>query len=158
MSAPSNTVTYKELLRFFMPLAMTIITIALTHNVVTSALTRLPSPEINISVYTVVIAFFQVIKSPIMISRHAFISLVGNKETFVLTRKYLWILGATIFIILFMLAFTPLGDWILRNFIGLKDSQISQAYKLMKILCFIPLVEIWRNENQALIISLKKLN
>lgn len=152
-------ITYRQLLSFFLPLAVTPMMIGSTHTIINAALARLPYPDISLAVFTVVKSFSHIIRAPILMSRQVFISLVEDSESLQITRKIIWAMGFVIFAVLILLGYTPLGGWFLRNVIGIKGArQIAYGYYALKITCFLPLVELLRNNNQGIAIALKRTN
>ena len=92
-------------------------------------------------------------------SRQVVTSLSGDRESYHLVQKFLWSICFIVFLLLLLLGYTPLGGFILKNVIGLKESQqITYGYYALKIIFLLPVVEILRNNNQGLAISLKKTN
>lgn len=163
MKANSSTeikkIEYKELLKFFFPLAVMPIIIGVTHNAINASLARLPFPEITLGVYAVSKSLTNIIKSPIHMSRQIVTSLVDDKQSFKLVSRFVFGLAVFFFLIIASLAYTSLGELVFKKVIGLKDYQeIKFAYQALSIMAFIPLVESIRNMMQGLAISLKKTN
>lgn len=157
MSKPEARVTYKELIYFFLPLAVTPLIIGVVHNIANGAIARLPEPEISLAVYAVVKGFSYIIRAPILVSRQAVISLVDSEVSCSRVLKMLWVIACVTTFILLLLGYTPLGGVVLRNVIGLKnEQQVTYGYYALRIICFLPIVETLRNNNQGLAIALKK--
>ncbi|MFW5982062.1 MAG: hypothetical protein ACOCQO_02520 [Halanaerobiaceae bacterium] len=159
MSEQKKQLTYKQLFLFFLPLAITPTIIGTSHSIADAGLARLPSPELSIAIFSIVKGLTNVIKGPIYMSRHLVASMVDDRESYYLSMKFLTFFCAILLFILMILAYTPLGEWVFRNIIGLTEAeQINFAYLSLRITCFLPLVELLRNSNQGLVISLKKTN
>ncbi|MEJ6950806.1 hypothetical protein [Natronospora cellulosivora (SeqCode)] len=159
MSESKKRITYKQLFLFFLPLAVTPTIIGTSHSIVDAALARLPSPELSIAIFHVVKGLSNIIKAPIYMSRQVTASMVDSRESYFLTMKFLTFFCGLFLFILMALAFTPLGEWVFRNIIGLSTAEeISFAYMSLRITCFLPIVELLRNSNQGLVITLEKTN
>ncbi|MFW6271326.1 MAG: hypothetical protein ACOC4G_14810 [Bacillota bacterium] len=157
MSKAKTGVSYKELIRFFLPLAITPFIIGVVHNVANGAIARLPAPELSLAVFTVIKGFSNIVRAPIFMGKQAIISLVNDEASCKLVLKMLWIVGGIAILILFLMGYTPLGGIVLRNIIGLKEGQqITYGYYALRIVFLLPLVELVRNNNQGLVIALKK--
>lgn len=159
LSTDKKTIKYKELIKFFLPLAVMPVIIGITHNAINASLARLPFPEITLAVYAVSKSLTNIIKSPIHMSRQIVTSLVDDRKSFKLVSRFVMGLAVFFFIIIASLAYSPLGELVFKKIIGLKNSQeIKFAYQALSIMAFIPLVESVRNMMQGLAISLKKTN
>jgi Na+-driven multidrug efflux pump len=152
-------IKYKELIEFFLPLAVMPVIIGISHNAVNASLARLPFPEITLAVYAVAKSITNIIKSPIHMSRQTVTSLVDDHSSFKFVSRFIFGLGILYFLMIASLGYTPLGEIVFKKIIGLKDpKEINFAYQALSIMAFIPLVESIRNIMQGLAISLKKTN
>lgn len=152
-------IKYKDLVKFFLPLAVMPLIIGVAHNAVNASLARLPFPEITLAVYTVAKSITNIIKSPIHMSRQTVTSLVDDHQSFKFVSSFIFALGFLYFLMIASLGYTPLGEFVFKKIIGLKDPQeIKFAYQAFSIMAFIPLVESVRNIMQGLAISLRKTN
>jgi len=160
MSEQNNNakpISYKKLFGFFLPLAATPVMIGLTHSIINAALARLPYPEESIAVFTVVKSMVMIISAPTMMSLQLVVTYVEDCFSYKLIKRFVWIVGLILFASLLLPAYTPLGELILRNLIGLKtDHQIAFAYTALRIAAFLPLVQVLRNTQQGLAISLNR--
>ncbi|MFW6251916.1 MAG: hypothetical protein ACOC27_01625 [Halanaerobium sp.] len=157
MSAVKEEITYQDLFKFFLPLAVMPLIIGVVHNSVNASLARLPYPELTLAIFAVAKGITNNIKSPIHMARQTVTSLVDDRESFNFVSRFIFSLAVLFFLMLAALGFTPLGGFVFKNLIGLKDPrEIAFAYQALRIMAFIPLVESLRNIFQGLAISLKK--
>lgn len=149
-----TTLSYKKLLNFFLPLAITPFFISTMHSFFNAAMARLPSPDLSIAMFTLVKGISHALKAPTNMFMQVFVSLVDDRQSFFVASKFAWLLSLAFFLILFSLGYTPLGGWFLRNIIGIQDARsIEFAYIALRITCFLPFVETLRNTNRGLVIS-----
>ncbi|TDO93922.1 Na+-driven multidrug efflux pump [Halanaerobium saccharolyticum] len=154
-----EAIKYQHLLKFFLPLAVMPLIIGISHNAINASLARLPFPEITLAVYAVAKSITNIIKSPIHMSRQTVTSLVDDHSSFKFVSRFIFGLGVLYFLMIASLGYTPLGEFVFKKIIGLKNPQeIKFAYQALSIMAFIPLVESIRNIMQGLAISLKKTN
>ncbi len=150
-------ISYKELLVFFVPLAITPFFITTTHSLMNAAIARLQYPELSLAVFTVVKGITNAVKAPTFMFVQIIVSMVDDRQSFMSASKFVWTVCGLFFIILFIMGYTPVGGWFLRNIIGLEEPEaIEIAYLAMRITCFLPLVETLRNVHRGLIISHKR--
>jgi len=148
---------YNILIKFFFPLAVFPILVSLSHTVINGALARMPLPELNIAIYTVVKSVSGIINGPSIMTRPLFTSIVEDKNSYHLVRNFTLLLVLLLFIILMMIGITPLGDIVFRNIIGLQNKkEIDLATSAVMITAFLPIVVSLRNAYQGLAASLKK--
>lgn len=152
-----DEINYRELLLFFVPLAVTPFFITITHSLMNASMARLPYPEISIAVLSVIKGLSAVIRAPSGMFMQIIISRVNDRKSFITASKFIWSVCGIMFAILFILGFTPAGGWVLRNIIGLQDPRMIEfGYLALKITCFLPLAATFRNINRGLIISHKQ--
>ncbi len=156
-NSPDEQIGYKELMLFFLPLAITPFFITIVHSLMNAAMARLPYPEVSIAVLSVVKGLTGVIRAPSGMFMQIIISMVDDRESFYTAAKFIFSICGSIFVILFVLAYTRAGGWVLRRIIGIRDQQsIEFAYLSMRIACFLPLFATFRNINRGIIISHKE--
>ncbi|MGM0420965.1 MAG: hypothetical protein ACQEQG_08185 [Bacillota bacterium] len=154
-NAPANIngITYKKLLAFFLPLAVTPFFITSIHSLMNAAVARLPYPELSLAVFTVVKGVSNAVKAPDRMFMQMTTSLVDDRKSFYTASKFIWVTCAFFFGALFLLGYTPAGIWFLRNLIGLTDPEaIRFAILGLRITCFLPVVETLRNVHRGLVI------
>lgn len=153
----SERVTYRRLLTFFLPLAATPFMIASTHTIANAVLARLPYPVLSLAVFTVVQAMTNTLKSPVLLAREVTVSLVDSEQSLRLICRFYTVLALLLAGILAALGYTPAGRWFFVHVMGLTDTQsVDFAYTAMRIACFLPFVEIYRNVFQALSIGTRR--
>lgn len=153
---PTPTVTYGQLLRFFLPLGITPFMIALSHSISNGAIARMPSPEANLAVWAVIQAFTNALKSPIHTGRHLVVSLVDDVPSYQRVMRFVGGLGALAAAVLAVIGMSPLGEWMLRHVIGLtEEKEVALALSCMLLIFLLPPVETIRNIGQGLAIRVR---
>lgn len=147
-------VSYRRLITFFLPLAVTPFLISMTHNIINAALARLPSPELTLGVFSVVKSFANAIKAPVLVSGQVSTALADSRQSYRVTTGFVWTVAGAFFLILIALGYTPLGGIFLRGVMGLRDPQaIDVGYRAMRITAFLPLTEVTRDSNRGILIA-----
>ncbi|MFW5992135.1 MAG: hypothetical protein ACOCQN_02990 [Halanaerobiaceae bacterium] len=154
-----SDLSYRRLLYFFLPLALTPMLIGSTHMISSATLARLPYPELSLAVFAVARGLTDIIKAPTLMSTQVVMSFIDDRMSYQLVKKALFGMSGIILFVLFLIGYTPLGSWVLKNIIGLKGKEhIEFAYLALRITCLLPVVEIYRNFYQGIAVSLKKTN
>lgn len=152
-----SDISYRRLFYFFLPIAITPMLIGSTHTVASATLARLPYPEISLAVFTVARGISNIIKAPTLMSSQVVMAFVDDQYSYHLVKKASLVMASIFFFIIFLLGYTSLGGWVLKDIIGLTgEKQIELAYLALRITCFLPFVEIYRNFFQGIAVSLKK--
>ena len=153
----NNSVSYRELLGFFLPLAVMPMMISMTHNIINASLARLPLPGVSLAIFTVGKSITNIANAPTIMSRQMIVSLVDDRQSYRLTRKFVWIMAVLLFLFLLLFGLTPLGNFLLMDLIGIKDSQkVSLAKTALCITSLLPITVLFRNIYQGLATGLKK--
>ncbi len=154
---PPTRVTFAQLLRFFLPLGAVPLLIASTHTLTDAALARLASPELMLASFAVVKGLANAIKAPELMALQLSVSLVDDRASLRSVLRFVTGLVLLFSIILIVLAFSPAGEWVLRHVIGLRDpAAIQAAITALRLVCWLPAGEAFRNAYQGLAIGLKR--
>ncbi|MFW5992057.1 MAG: hypothetical protein ACOCQN_02585 [Halanaerobiaceae bacterium] len=153
----NESISFWSIFKFFLPLGATPFMIGLTHSIINAALARLQFPELSIAIFTVSKSLVAIVSMPTLLSLQLVLTFADNLKSFKKTFKFILIMGATLLSILLLIAYTPLGKWILVTFFELTETrQLNFAYMALHIACFLPVVQLSRNTFQGLALSLKK--
>lgn len=131
--------------------------IASTHTITDGALARLPAAEMMLAVYAVVKALTNAVKAPELVALQLMLALVEDRGSLRRVGLFLTLLCALLTAVLALLGFTPLGEVVLRDIVGLRDPvQLAAAQAALPILLLLPLAETLRNGLQGIAIGLKR--
>ncbi len=145
------------MIAFFAPLAVTPILISSTHTITNIALARLPDPVLSLAVFAVVKGFMNAVKASGMISDHISLSLIDDRDSYIVATRFIWSLCLVLFALVSIVAFTPVGGYLLSGVLGLRDPRaVEFGYRVFRITVFLPFVEILRNSNRGLLIAREK--
>lgn len=157
MNIENTPLSYRILIKFFLPLAVFPILVALSHTIINSALARMPLPELSIAIFTVVKSVSNIFNAPTIMTRQLFTSIIEDKKSYYLSRNFAFILMSILFVLMMSLGITPLGDFVYRNIIGLQtQKEIDLATSAMMVTAFLPIMVVMRNAYQGIATGLKK--
>lgn len=150
-------INYQRLLKFFIPLAISPFFITSIHSLMNAAIARLPYPELSIAVFTIIKGISNAVKAPTRMFMQISVSMVDDRRSYLTASKFVWFLAGLFFVVLAILGYTPIGEWFLKNIMGLKDPDTIKFTLLgLRISAFLPLVETLRNFHRGLVISHEK--
>ena len=157
MRKKEKEASYIDLLRFFIPLAVMPMMISLTHTIINASLARMPLPEMSIAIFTVVKSITNIANAPTIMGRQVMVSLVDSKDNYQKVQKFVWIMALVLFAVILLFGITPLGNFLLKDLIGIKNpKEIELAKTALIVTSFLPIVVLFRNIYQGMATALKR--
>lgn len=135
-----KAVTYKKLVIFYIPLALTSFITMANRPVLTAGIGRALGPLESLAIWPVIISFMFLFQGFPLSFQEAAISLLGNKDNTPKLRKFVTVLSVFTFLFYAMVIFSPLKNLLLKNIMGLTDELINLAVLPLIILMILPLV------------------
>jgi hypothetical protein len=132
-----QSLTYRELFWFHLPLATTSLLILLVQPMVSISLSRSSNPTLALAAWSVVFQFMLVMRSPAFALPEVVIALTDGERTFTALRRFTLSLVGINSLVIIVLALTPLINIYLR---GIQDTtdEIAMIARV-GIILFIPL-------------------
>ena len=139
-------VTNNLILTFFTPLAATALIRTLAKPIINTGLARTPSPEVAISAYAVAWGLGIIFVSPLMMFHQVPINYVGEKtdKNLQAVKRFAIYLGIFLSILLSITAFTNLGYYIIRNWIGATEQISKMSIDVLKLMSIYPIIRVAR--------------
>ena len=133
-----KAISYKRLLIFYLPLALTSFITMANRPVLTAGIGRAMDPLESLAIWPVIISFMFLFQGFPLSFQEAAISLLGNRENIPKCKKFVTALAFFTFAFYAAVIFSPLKNIILSNLMGLKQELISIAVKPLLILMLLP--------------------
>ena len=152
-----HELTYKKLALFSFPLVSTMISISLSHLILTRCLGFFPNPELYISSFNVARSFIILLQFPLAALTLTITTFTVNKATFKKVKKYIFSLIILLTIWLIVISYTNLGKYILSNFYNLDGELLQNAVTSLKIVIFFPILVAIRSYFLGVALKLRKL-
>ena len=131
-----ENVTYKKLIKFYLPLIISSTSIVMTHIIINNALGKLYDPDLYISSYNTSISMVMIFQSIGMCLSVIFASFVVNEKTYIKVKRYSIATMLVIAFALFTIAFTPLSRFIFSKAYNLKGELLEKTIISTKFICF----------------------
>jgi progressive ankylosis protein len=106
---------------FWMPLAATWLMMAYEGPFLTALIARVANPEINLAAWGVAFAFAIIIEAPIIMIMSAATALVNDRQAYLKLRNFTNFMNAGLTLVMLLLLFTPLYEFVMYRLIGLPD-------------------------------------
>lgn len=144
-SKPIN-LSYSMILRFFYPLVFTSLVSTLVQPIINTGLGRTESPEMVISAFSVAWGLGYIFISSLYMFHQVSLNFFegDNKESGRSILLFGAILSLFITLLLIVLAFTPVGIYILREWIGASHQITVMSVDVLKLICVLPLLVVTR--------------
>jgi len=86
-------VSLNELLRFFMPLAVTWMLMMFTHTIISGGLSRTVNPTVSTAAYAVALSLAAIAEAPLVMTRQVTLAFVQSEQTFKVVARVVAITG-----------------------------------------------------------------
>lgn len=137
-------VNNRIVIHFFAPLVVTSLINSLANPIINSGLARTINPEVAISAYAVAWSVGVLFISPLMNFHQVPLNFIENDKDRVLVKKFAVYVAITLSTMVGMIAFTPIGSYILSNLIGVTEEICIMAMGVLKVMTILPLIMVVR--------------
>lgn len=151
-----NTISYKELIIFFIPIALSTMIMMTSHTIINSAMARTVNAAAAIAGYAVAKSVFNMIQSPTMSIRRMFMTMYQDRTIYQRANKVGAIIVAFSTITMLILLVTPLGRYVLVDIMGLDAALVPGAIQTLMVFAIMPILSMTRSVYQALITLQRK--
>jgi len=149
-----QSVSYRELLNFFIPVSTTGIMFALSRPVLFAFVARSPGGLTAIAALRIAFDFSTLFQQAANQFRHFFISL--GFDDLAAKKRFMAIIAAGLTAIMGLIALTPLSAWIWGDLMGVPNELIEPAVDVLLVMCLIPVVIVYRNYFHGRLMHLRR--
>lgn len=153
----NNQLTFRYIVKFYTPLALTSILSLGVHPFVTFFLGKSYMPVESLAVLPVVSSLVFVFRSMGLSFQEVNIALIGyNKKNYKLLRNFAIMLGAVVSVGIVLIAFTPLANFWFKKVSGLTTELADIAYLPLKILILLPAMSVLLSFQRSVLVIAEK--
>jgi hypothetical protein len=147
-----NTLTTKEILKFYLPLATAAFIMMGSNNIVNFALSKTVNAQAALAAFSVAFSYAETVAAPCFSALSMYITLGRDKKYFLNTLKFTMniLIIATIIIVAF--AFTPIGEYIAVTFGGVTKTMLKEVKDVWKLTIFLPLIYLAISTSRGVLI------
>ena len=151
-----QTVSYKELTRFFLPVSTTGIMFALSRPVLYAFVSRTENALLTIAALRIAFDFTMLFQQAANQFRHFFITF-GESE---LEQKitFMGIIGLLITLIMLLFVLTPVSDYVWGDLMSLDQQLRILSAEVVLIMCLMPTLIVFRNYFHSRLMTKRKTN
>jgi len=146
----------KEIALFFFPLLLNVQLMSVSHSVINGALARQSDFVTALAAFSVAMVLHLFIASPSYQNHTVTIAMVRGRRSLRGTAIFVTVVALYVSAFLALVAFTPLGDFILGRLIGVEGEIARQARAVLGIMVLLPFLTGFRGLFQGLVIQARR--
>ena len=152
MSIAAEPLGHRTIFRFYFPLALSWLFMAIESPISVGVLSRLPQPELSTAAFFIMMALALWIESPVIDLLSTSTTLAKNRADFRVLKKFVyWTIGL-VTAVHALVAFTPLFGFIAHNLMGVPAEVVEAAQPGFQIMTFWSACIGWRRFLQGVLI------
>ena len=144
---------YRHLLLFFIPLALSSSMMTLEPLIINTTLSHGSNSEVALAAYSVMFSISLLIEAPVIMLVSASTALSRTRDSFRLLFRFMLILGIGSTTIGFLVALTPLYDWLVLDLMHIPPAVAEVARPALVIMAIWSLPVAWRRTLQGVLIA-----
>ena len=148
-----GTLTPRTFAHFYVPLAATSLLLTATSPLLAAALARTLDPAAALAGYAVAFALTGVLYSPLLVVQQVTATRLLDGGTAGPVRHFAVGMGLLLSIVAMIVAFTPLGEWVFRDVVGVTGAVYDEARSAMGLLWPVPLLTGMRAHHQGRLVA-----
>ncbi len=147
-----------QFVRFYLPLIATSYLLTATNPLLAAALARTSDPATALAGYGVAFALIGVIYAPLLVVQQITAQRLLRASSIAPVRTFTAGLGAALSLFAALVAFSPLGVWLLRTIVGVEGAILDEAVSAMTALWPVPLLTGLRAYHQGRLVAGHRTN
>lgn len=126
--------SYKQIFKFWLPLAATWLMMSLEGPYIAAIIARLPEPKFNLAAYGVAFSFALIIEAPVIMIMSASTALVKDRLSFIKLRNFTYFINTIITLLMLVFLLPDIFFFISIDLIALPKEVADLTYKAFFIL------------------------
>jgi hypothetical protein len=143
--------TMREVGWFFFPLLLNVQMMSISHSIINAALARASDAVTALAAFSVAMVLHIFVASPSYQNHTITIAMVRGRKSFRATAWFIFLMSALIAVLLAVLAFTPVGRFVLDHLLGVTPAVASPARAALAVMVPLPFVTGLRGFCQGLV-------
>lgn len=136
-STMKRTISWNQLISFFLPLGLSATLVTLSHVIINSTLARADNPELVIASYALPLSLLGITERPAVLLRQACSALVRDRISFRAMAAVSSYVFACIILLGLIICYTPVGEWVFLYFFGVEPELLDSTISVYRILMFV---------------------
>jgi len=152
----ADPLSWTELIRFYVPLALTSLILLAARPVLTVALSRLPSALDSLAVWPVILSVSFLGRSIAMSYQEVVITLLQDRRSLLMLQRFARMLGLIMLVLFAVFALTPLAQIWFRRVVGLSAKLTQTARLPMLVLALLPAIGFFISWQRGVLVSSRR--
>jgi Na+-driven multidrug efflux pump len=136
MKPPSDQLSYGQILRFWLPLALTWLMMSIEGPFLAAIIARLAAEKLNLAAYGIAFAFALVAESPVIMLMSASTALCRDRESYRRLRNFSLLLSLCVTLLLALFLLPPVFNLIILQLLAMPADVASLTHSAL--LCLLP--------------------
>jgi hypothetical protein len=151
-----NRLTYKDVALFFFPLLLNVQFMSVSHSIINAGLARLENAVVLLAGFSVAMVLHLFVASPSYQNHTITIAMVRGRKSLVAMALFVLLIATWVSALLALLAFSPVGIFVLDHIIGVTPDVARGAREALGIMVFLPFITGMRGICQGLVIRARR--
>ena len=151
-----RTLSQKEIALFFFPLLLNVQLMSVSHSVINAALARQQDFVTSLAAFSVAMVLHLFLASPSYQNHTVTIAMVRGRRSLRGVVCFVLLVATYVSAMLCLVAFTPVGHFVLRDLLGVNEAIAEGARSVLGILVFLPFFTGFRGLFQGLVIRARR--
>lgn len=148
--------TQKSIALFFFPLVLNVQLMSVSHSIINAGLARLEEAVVLLAAFSVAMVLHLFVASPSYQNHTITIAMVRGRKSLTAMTLFVLLIAGWVSILLALLAFSPVGTFILNRLLGVTPEVARGAREALGLLVFLPVVTGLRGLFQGLVIRARR--
>ncbi len=153
MTEQKRTGSLPELLRFFLPLAVTWMLMMITHTIISAGLSRTINPTVSTAAYAVALSLASIIDAPFNMLRQTGMAFISSPQTFQVVRRVTYMTLVFFMAIAIAIGYIPaLEQLVFKDILGVSDELLAATITAFRVTMLLSLANALRCLYQSMIL------
>jgi hypothetical protein len=145
--------TQREIAIFFLPMLLNVQLMSVSHSIINAFLARSSEQIIALAAFSVAMIIHIFLASPSYQNHSVTMAMVRGRKSYRGTIIFVLVVASYVSLMLCLIAFTPIGDYLLQGFLGTNAAVTKEAKHALGILAFLPFITGFRGFFQGLLMQ-----
>ena len=152
----TKRLTQSEITAFFFPLLLNVQMMSVSHSIINAGLARMNDAVTVLAAFSVAMVLHLFVASPSYQNHTVTIAMVRDRRSLLGTVFFVGLVALWVSILLGLIAFTPLGTFVLIDLLGVTPIVAEGAREALALLVFLPFITGPRGLFQGLVIQARR--
>lgn len=154
--AETPLLTQREIALFFLPMLLNVQLMSVSHSIINAFLARSEEQIVALAAFSVAMVIHIFLASPSYQNHSVTLAMVRGPKSYRGTIIFVVVVASYVSLVLSLIAFTPIGDYFLKVFLGTSDAVTREAKHALAFLALLPFITGFRGLFQGLLMRQRR--